>query len=450
MKLFSSLMQALRNDPWLAFPSAAIAVAGLLDLRLPAAMRTGVSPHLLQAAAALMLYLSSSASTRLAETAQILGQRRIPDALWHDSVKLRLASVWANGFALLIAIAVPWIISTTMQAPVLAALAALSLAACAGTLFATLRSGLLPRLRNRTVYTAGMIIIVVWAVYGDVAVAALMRLPATVLVLLAAGWPAMSVALQRYWRIMPRVQPPATAAEAPAWSSKVLRYSLLQPRFLQDNKVQSSMLGGVRMGTAALCWSLTPPLPLGSVLTVGHLLAMIAWIPAAMSMVAMRNLHWRTLLAPGRDGALAMQIYRTSLKIAVCMLLVLMFGQAALDMAFGQRMADTLHNMEKWLVFGMQAPLLVAINVLLCALPNPRRTTWGTLMAAYLVLALIHVGKLYSVPVTGLHAGLGYAAGMIVLSVLVMRMASRLWTPNRLLPYLPERPVSLTAFSAAR
>ncbi|GAB2852000.1 hypothetical protein GCM10027277_20430 [Pseudoduganella ginsengisoli] len=437
--LFSSLIHALRRDPWLAFPFAAITGAGLLGLRLSACT---------QAAAGFMIYLSSSAATRLAETAQVLGQRRVPNALWHDSVKLRVASVWAQGLALLAATAAPAV--TNGQAPTLATAAALSLAACTGTLFSTLRSGLLPRLRNRTVYTAGLIALVAFAVYSDAAVAALARLPAAVLLALAAGWPVMSLMLQRYWRIMPGVQPPMQAADAPAWSSKIMRYGLLQPRFLQDNKIQSSMLSGVRMGTAALGWTTMPALTLGSTLTAGHVLAMTAWLPAAMSMVAMRNLHWRTMLMPGRQGALAMQIYRTSLKIALFLLLVLMFGQAALDALLGQDRANTVHNMEKWLVFGMQAPLLVALTVLLSALPDPRRTTWGTLIAAYVVLAAIHLGQLYHVPITGLHAGPAYAAAMVALSALVMLAAKRLWTPNKLLPYLPERPVSLSAFSATR
>jgi hypothetical protein len=31
-----------------------------------------------------------------------------------------------------------------------------------------------------------------------------------------------------------------------------------------------------------------------------------------------------------------------------------------------------------------------------------------------------------------------------------MLAAGRLWTPRRLLPYLPERPATIAAFSAAR
>lgn len=452
MNVFSTLIQALRANPWHAFPFAAIAGAGLLDLRLPATSHAGAALHLLQAAAFFMLYLSSSTSTRLAQTAHILAQRRVPDALWKDAVTRQMTGVGINGLALLAALAVCRAVSDERHIAILAGLATLSLAACAGTLFSTLRSGLLPRQHNRTAYSVALVASATFFAYGDVALSALIQWHAAALVLLALSWPVLSVALQRYWRIMPTLQPPAQMAETSAWTTLVLRYTVLQPSFLQDNNLQSSVLGGLRMGTAALGWSLMPPLPLGGILTAGHLLAIIPWIPAAMTMVAIRDLHWRTVLAPAASGApsLALRIYRTSVKLAVFLLLVMMLGQALLDAILGSGMAGILNNMEKWVVFGMQAPLLVAVSVLLCALPHPRRTMWGVFLAAFLALAVTHVGDLYSVPVEGLQAGPVYMAGIAVLSGLVMLIANRLWTKNKLLPYLPTRPVSITAFSAAR
>jgi hypothetical protein len=452
MNLFPPLIQALRADPWRVFPFAAIAGAGLLTLKLPPASQGYAALYLLQAAALFMLFLSSSAATRLAQTARILALRRVPAAVWSGSVTLRLASVWANGAALLAALAVTWMPGAAAPAPVLASIATLSLAACIGTLFSTLRSGLLPRLRNRLLHGVALAALAAFFLYGHVALSAFAQIPAAVLLVVAASWPLMAVALRRHWRSMPHLPPSGQGSDIPAWSAMVLRYTVLQPRFLQDNKLQSSVLGGLRMGMVSLCWSLMPPLALGGTLTVGHLLAFIPWLPAAMTMVAIRDLHWRTMLAPARNGtpSLALRIYRPSLKIAVFLLLVLMLGQALLDAIVGGSAAGILSHLENWLVFGMQAPLLVAACVLLCALPNPRRTMWGTFIAAFLALAMTHVGELYSVPVEGLQAGAAYAAGIAMLSGLVLLAAKRLWTQSRLLPYLPERPVSLAALSAAR
>lgn len=457
MNHFTTLIQALRADPWRIFPFAAIVGAGLLTLKLtlPPASHDHAVLYLLQGAAVCMLLLSSGAATRLAHTAQILAQRRVPAALWADSVTLRLASVWANGIALLAALAVTWGLGGATPAQVLASIATLSLAACAGTLFSTLRSGLLPGPGQRTAHIVALVALVAlaaWFAYGHAALTTLVQVPAAALLVGAASWPMLAFALQRYWRVMPHVAPPAQTGAIPAWVSGMLRYAFLHPRFLQDNKLQFSVVSGVRMGTASLCWSLMPPIVLGGALTAGHLLAFIPWIPAAMTMMTIRDLHWRTMLAPAGNAApsLAWRIYRSSLTLAVFLLLGLMLGQALLDTISGGNKAGILINMEKWAVFGMQAPLLVAVNVLLCALPNPRRTMWGGFIVAFLALAVMHVGGLYSIPIAGLRAGPAYMAGIAVLSGLVMLVANRRWTQNTLLPYLPQRPVSVTAFSAAR
>lgn len=450
MNLFTALFHTLRSDPWRAFPFAAIAGTGLLTLRLPPAVHGTVSLYLLQAAAFFMLYLSSSAATRLALTAQTLTQRRVPVALWKDSVTVRLAATWANGAALLAALAVSWILGADAHPTLLAGTATLSLAACAGTLFSTMRSGLLHRVSNRTVYVAALVGLVVFFSYGHAGLAALARLPVPALLLAAAGWPAMAVALRRHWRAMPRLQPAAQTKALPAWAASATRYTFLQPTFRHIDQLQSSVLGGLRAGTASLCFGIMKPIALGGTLTAGHLLVPVAWIPMAMGIVVMRDLHWRTLLAPASRQSLAVQIYRTSMKLAALLLLVLAAGQALADMALGSNAADSLMGMEKWAVFAMQAPLLVAVSVLLCALPNPRVTMWGTFIVAYIALAITHVGKLYDMPIEGLHADAYYVSGVVLLSGLAVLAADRLWTPRRLLPYLPERPAATAAFSAAR
>ncbi|MBY0238179.1 MAG: hypothetical protein K2X55_02585 [Burkholderiaceae bacterium] len=454
MNHFTTLIQALRADPWRIFPFAAIAGAGLLTLKLtlPPASHERAVLYLLQAAALFMLFLSSAGATRLARTAHILAQRHVPAALWTDSVTQRLAGVWTNGIALLAALAVTWGLGGATPAQVLASIATLSLTACAGTLFSTLRSGLLPGPGQRTVHVLALAALVACLTYGHTALSALVHAPTAAWLVGAASWPLMAFALQRYWRVMPRVVPPVQTSTMQAWVSNMLRYAFLHPRFLQDNKLQFGLVSNMRMGTASLCWSLMPPIELGGSLTVGHLLAFIPWIPAAMTTMTIRDLHWRTMLAPARVGtpSLAWRIYRTSLTLAFFLLLILMLGHALLDTIWGGSKAGILINMEKWAVFGMQAPLLVAVNVLLCALPNPRRTMWGGFIVAFLALAVMHVGGLYSVPIAGLRAGPAYMAGIAALSGLVMLVANRRWTQSALLPYLPQRPVSMTAFSAAR
>lgn len=455
MNLLPILVQTLRGNPWRAFPFAAIAGAGLVALTLQPGSHGNTSLYLIQAAAFFMLFLSSSAATRLAQTAQVLAQRRVPETMWTDSVALRLASVWANGIALLVALSVQWALSADARAPVLAGAATLSLAACTGTLFSTLRSGLLPRLSPRVTGGLALAFIPAFVFYGHQLLIAATDCPAAVLLALTLCWPVMGWALRRHWRVMPSLPAPAPTAagtaHVPAWVVGLSRRIPLHP--MQRGGVwKSSTVHGLQMGLAMLAVGMREGEALGDLVTVRHLLSLAGFLPIALFAVSMRDLHWRSMLLPGgvSRGSLALRIYMTTLQFAATTLLSVLVGVMLSDyLLMGKSVANIQASLEHWVILAMEVPLLAAVAVLLTALPLPHVTLWCSCIASVAVYIASLLAKLQTVPVKDIHTGPVYGAAMLTLAGLVMLLADRLWTPRRLLPYLPERPTG-AAFSAAR
>lgn len=446
MNLFLTRFKVPRNDPWRMFPAGAIAAAGLLILKLPAQAHGAALLYLAQVAAFLMLFLASSACTRLAQTAQVLAQRRIPDTAWRHSSKTCLATVSGNAMALCAALALPWVFGAAAPYSSLAGMALLSLFACAGALFSTLRSGLLKRLSNRTVYL-GLAGLLALLAFGHGWFAALAALPAFVLLALAASWPLLAYGLSRHWRTAPSLPAPAhdkkaPAARTPAWIAGLSRNTVLQPRFRDGAMWKDSLMNGLRTGVVVMYFNMTDA-ALGDTVTVDHLLSLAGLLPMAMSQVMLRDLHWRSLLLPRRFSTrpLAYTIYADTIKPAALTLLCLCLCHVLVKVLVeGAGMAIVLHILEWWAILGMEAPLLLAIAVLLAALPRPHWTAWCVIIGAYALFIMYLIAKPHNAGIEGVHFGAAYAAGMLALTGVVMLAASRLWTPHKLLPYLPERP----------
>lgn len=454
MNTIPAIARALRNHPWRALPFVTIAGGGLLVLMLPAGKFADAPLYLVQAAVFFMLYQASSAATRLAQTAQVLAQRRLPVAQWTGSVRQMLASTWANCGALLAALAVQWLSDGAGFGMMLTGVAALSLAACAGTLFSALQSGLLPRLpvRALTIGSAGFM--VAFFLYGHRVLAGASALAPAGLLLPALAWPVMALALRRHWQCMPALPEPvkADARGVPSLLQQMSRRIYLQPRFHHGSQWKSSAISGLQAGTAAIFIMMREPLAPGDTLSVAHLLSLVGLLPMAMSIVNLRDFHWRTMLLPGSSvtQTLAFNIYQGTLKVVAIILLCMMAGLALADtLLLGYSWSAVVPKLTQWLILAVEAPLVVATAVLVMALPRPHIATACSFIAAFSVFIASLLGKLQSVPMPGVQAGAAYAAGMLALAAMVMLAASRLWTPRRLLPYLPERPTG-AAFSAAR
>lgn len=453
MNLLPNLFQTLRSDPWRALPCAAIAVGGLASLRLPAATHGQASLFLLQAAAFVMLFQAGSVATRLVQTAQVLAQRRIPDAVWTGQITQCLAGVGAAGAALLAALAVQWGLGGGTRAMALTGAAALSLSACAGTLFPFLRSGLLLRLSKRAVNMAALAFLLALMFYGHQLLGAAAGWPAPMLLALVMCWPMTALALRRHWRSAPSSPARAQAEQAqpPAWVSALSRRVYLHP--IQRGGVwKNGAVGSLQVCMATLAAGMRENVALGDALTASHLLSLIGFLPLAIMTVSMRDLHWRFLLLPGgvTRGSLAFRIYGATLKFAAITLLSVCLGVTLSDyLLLGKSVTAIQAGLDRWAIIAMDVPLLIAVAVLVMAIPHPHMTLWSGFIAALAVYVASLTAKLQTVRFESLHTGPAYGAAMLLLAGLVMLVADRVWTPRQLLPYLPERPAG-AAFNAAR
>ncbi len=451
------LIHSLRNEPARALPCILAMAGAVALLAAPAQKQENLALALLWLVVAMLMFVAGSAATRLTQAGRVLAQRPAPGAVWSRSVSTSLAGTTAQVVALLAVLALPWALGGKGRWPLLASAAMLSAAACAGTLLSALRSGLLLRLSSRAAGLAALAVILAYAVSGHALLAAAASWPAPVLWASTLSWPMMAWALRRHWRAPPaalmQAAAPAKAdqAQLPDWIVGLSRRVPLQP--LQRGALwQTSVLSGLQMALAMLGAGMREGAALGNPVTVGHVLSLVCFVPAAILAVSMRDLHWRTLLLPGgvRPRSLAFRIYKTTLRFAAGMLASGMVGVMLCDyLLLGKDTAALLASLQHWVILAMEVPLLAAVAVLLTALPRPPVTLWCSLLAAVAAYLACQLTKLGTAPIPALQAGPAYAALMLGLAAVVMLIAGRVWTPRRLLPYLPERPTG-AAFGNAR
>lgn len=452
MNPFPALLHTLRNASWRVVPFAALAGTCLLALRLPPRQQGDASLYLAKAAAFFMLYQASSAATRLAHAARVLTRRQAPAAAWTGSVATCMAGTSASGLAVLAVLVLHWALSGATAVPVILHIATVSVAACVGTVFSALRSGLLARLPTFAAAACIIMFLPAYVVYGHQALIFATTISAQWLLPAAMAWPVVALLLYRRWQTIPPLSAPVAVTTAmPSWIPGLSRTVFLQPRFGSGHRWQNTVFSSLQMGLASMYCSMREPLAVGDTVSVFHLLSLAGLVPIAMLMANVRDLHWRTLLLPRSSLTRlpALGLYAGTLKVIGTTIACMCVGLVLFDyLLFGNGPELLLPRLGKWALLAAEAPLVAAMALLLMALLPPRQATYAACAASVAIMAVSLALQLPTVAVPGLRLGAAYGAGIAVLSALLMAAAGRWWTPRRLLAYLPERPVSLAAITA--
>lgn len=384
----------------------------------------------------------------LANGALVLGATPIPRALWlewFNGVLLATSKLWAlaviSAITLLVVRDVPWAWS--------AVAALFSIILCVSMIAALSNCGLWHWAWAWAIAIGVMLmfIFVTWSNFERWMSAAYgWYLPLVFL------WPALLRYFVQHWREHPPIhigkgdEKPFNPLRSVLAYFK--RYTLLDTAKLSGGK-DSNHKRSTRF--YALIPMIIPSIsatsfilqPWGSRAGLPHLIVLGLYALCAINVVLCKDLHWRYLLAPTgfRHGHIGTHLLTSSLTIAGSFILLLMLGGFAVSWSiFGVTPLRTVQIAAPYWIIFLEWIFALSVGI---AMRSVRRVViagfvfalallLAGLLASYILLFVFHANVLS----TWFVIGPEYAAILILGIVAMITLSNRIWTTQRLLPYI--------------
>jgi len=389
-----------------------------------------------------MFMFAASRANNLVKARTTLENLRAPTAAWTPLLRncLRETSVtWlVLGGMLMLQLA----LRPGSKAHWLSAGALVSLAACLGMLQSLAQSALMPRLRGVIHPAAAFIVIVPLLLCSPLVMKTdFAAQPGIALAAAVLCWPALATGLLLRWR-GPPVLGAAGLDEGHAflrgWLARMRRYSLLKRgvAIVDDRK-----LDWHNLTASAVCVffiDLMSSTSAGGALTANHLLGMAALVYHAYHLLAVRDLHWRTFVAPGgmRQRDIAMNIFSSTLRMVVPPVLLVFALLPALDLLLGVRSFDAaMQVIWRHAMILAELPLVIAAAIVLKGLPQPH-AGWGAVAAWLAAYVWVGWAGIRTTAIAGVEADFSYLLAIAAATALLLFAARYLWTPRKMLSYL--------------
>jgi hypothetical protein len=396
------------------------------------------------ASAGMFLHAAGSAND-LITTRKTLENMRAPAGAWTPFLRSCLRGTSVTWLVLAVTLMLQFELRPAPKPAWLSAGALVSLAACLGTIYSLAQSELMPRVRN-VVHPAVTFVVIIPLVLGGPAMlnTGFAAEPGAALALILLCWPALAAGLLLHWRGPPALPAPNRDEDHAMmlnWLARMRRYSLLKRGV---SMVDDRKLDWHNLAASAVCvffvdlMSSTSP---GGALTANHLLGMTALVYHAYHMLAVRDLHWRAFVAPGgmRQRDIAMNIFTSTLRIAVPAVLLVFALLPALDLLLGFRSLDAaMQLIWRHAMILAELPLVIAAAVVLKGLPQPYA---GWSAVAVWLAAYVWVGwaDIRTTALAGIKADFSYLLVIAAATALLLLAARHLWTPRKILSYLKQR-----------
>ena len=267
----------------------------------------------------------------------------------------------------------------------------------------------------------------------------------------ALSWPLLAALLAWFWR----GQPPSGVATRSrtqfnlwrSWTGYAKRYTALRPAF---QRAQSKSGQQVPFFAATI-----PVIYLFAVRTLGlkaqwggqagllYIGSLVLLAVFASAMLVCKDLHWRRVLAPDGfpRGRVGWHIIASTLTVVTLTVVFLAVCFGALFWSFasnGVRVppADLLIAVAPYRTFPFELVLAVCVGVVIRGTRRPLITS-SLVVLILLVVGAAAVGMLGMKTVFGLFAiGPSYLIGLQLAIVGAILLANRMWTTQRLLPYI--------------
>lgn len=168
---------------------------------------------------------------------------------------------------------------------------------------------------------------------------------------------------------------------------------------------------------------------------LNHLLSLILLCLIMSQTLIARDLHWRWLLAPGawRSGRIASEIGATTVKVYYSALVAAVLADVLWTrLVNGADALEVIETAASHVLVLAEVSFAVSVGLVLRVLP--RRVVVDSAIFIAIVAAWIYsrvIGKetLWKAP----SAGVLYALALVVSAYLILRLADRLWTKEKLM-----------------
>lgn len=406
----------------------------------------GVGTVLLATFACVGMFLHATACANSLITARkTLEHLRAPASAWSPFLHRFLRETSVTWLVLVATLTLQLALRPAPAPHWLAAAALVSLAACLGALLALGQSELMPRLRKICHPAAAFLLAVPLVLSGPVMLnTAFAEQPGAALALAALCWPALAAGLLLHWR-----GPPALPAAGGAkdqdrmlnWLARMRRYSMLKRgvTIVDDRKLDWHTLAGSALCTYFL--GMMNSTGAGEALTANHLLGMGGLVYQAYHLLTVRDLHWRSFVAPGgmRQRDIAMNIFSSTLRVGGPLVLFMFALLPVMDMLMGVRSFDAaMQAAWRHTIVLAEIPLVIAAALVLKGLPQPY-AGWGAVAAWIAAFAWAGSTGDAPRPLGGMKADYGYLLVLAAATAALLLAARALWTPRRILAYLRLR-----------
>lgn len=401
------------------------------------------------AAAVLLSVMTGAIQMKaLARAREFAAALSMPETLWRSWMRICIVEtsvMWALTGAAMSALLAER--GSTMPWPAGAAL--ISAGLCIGSACSLHWQSMISKSVGGTTQAIGVALILAVLCFGAGRVlASIAAWPLPVLVLMSLSWPALAVRLLRTGpRQLAVFRSGQVAARKPLLArldSQMRRYSPLDyssgplPRWAPEHAN-----AGVRIG-----WLFSASFPVyiyfNSLAPLGwneepdarHLMSLAALCLLMTPSLMARDLHWRSLLMPGgwQRGRIATGIFNATLKIQY-----VAFGMAILISVLYQRLLQvdrfehTITAMANHTMLLGEVAFAIGAAVVIRALPRYKQfmLASGLLLGGCWLYVRFVVGYAH---LSHWPAGaLMYASLMTLATWLMLRLANRLWTPEKLM-----------------
>ncbi|SFU36877.1 hypothetical protein [Pseudoduganella namucuonensis] len=392
-----------------------------------------------------MFAYAAGSARRLADASKTLGQLRAPAAAWTRFLRDFLGTTSITWLVLSVMLMLQFELRPAPKPHWLSAGALVSLSACLGVLFSLTLSDLLPRLRAAIHSGMAFVVMVSLLIIGlfqlNSAFAAQAGTPLAAAVLC---WPALALGLLWRWQKQPAYRWSEKPADLPflaRWLSLITRYQMLGngARTTMEGKIDWH--GAAAYGAGSLLVTLLAETSTGEALTLGHLLGVFGFVYVAYHSLRVRDLHWRTFVAPGgmRRRDIARNIFFSTLRWVFPVVLLFFALFPTIDYLVGSLSGmDIVRKVWRYALILPEVPLIVAAAIVIKALPR-QRAGWyatGAWVAAWALAAW--TGSL-GLKIGSITTGPAYLLGVLAATMLLLALAQRLWTPRKMLEYLKLR-----------
>jgi hypothetical protein len=406
--------------------------------------QTGIA-FLVLAGTILLAVIGFFLTRDLALTGRVFERRRLPTSLWRNwrNATLGELTLMAAFIGVLIAILLT---SPLTPAGLAGGLAMLSIGLSLGVLAAVASASALPPLLRWVLIIGAALLQMTLMVKGPTAtLTSFSSLPLAISVALTLAWPAMATMLLAHWQSqVPDVIPPLQAVAKDSIRAAVKRHlhryvnvDWFANRPVSGNTATSGP-GGVALSmvigynlflrVTPMTWSEGP--------SVGQLGALVVLALMMTNMFVARDLHWRSLLAPGglRQGHIASALFGHTLLAHTLGIVALGFIAFGLDSVFSPlpfRASIALLLDRSMMLF--EIAFAVSCALLIRGRFDSLAGKFCVVGALVVLFILTLVCLIKRIDFAHLPpAGLLYAAIMAAATYLNVRLANRFWTIQHL------------------